>query len=82
MNILVRLIGRYRTYVGEESMALTLPPGSTVLDLVDAFVALYPEADKDKKNLLVSRDTQFLPRQTVLHDGDELTVAPPVVSGG
>jgi molybdopterin converting factor small subunit len=82
MKIRVRLIGRYKTIAGQEFVELDLRERPTLRDVVDAFVSRYPLAEKDRKFMMVSKNSTFASSDTPLREGDEVAICPPVVSGG
>jgi molybdopterin converting factor small subunit len=82
MNIRVRLIGRYRTIAGQEFIQFDIKAGTTLRQVVDAFVKQYPLVDKDKKFMMVSKNGALTSLDTPIGEGDEITICPPVVSGG
>lgn len=82
MKIAVKLFGRYKTMTGKEFLPLEIENGSTLQDIVDVFVKRYPDTEKDKKNMIVTRNKRFMSRDTQVTEHDEITIIPPVVSGG
>jgi len=82
MKINVRLIGRYKDIAAKEIIQLDVKKGDTLWHIVDAFVTLYPLTEKDKKIMMVCKNKMFASYDTVIENGDEITLAPPVVSGG
>ena len=82
MNIRVRLIGRYRTIAGQEFIQFDTKEGTTLRQVVDAFVKQYPLVEKDKKFMMVSKNGALTSLDTPIGEGDEITFCPPVVSGG
>jgi molybdopterin converting factor small subunit len=82
MNITIRVFGRYKTVAGTEFVQLTIPEGNTLRNVVDAFVKKYPTVEKDKKFMMVSKNKTYTSFDTPISEGDEITISPPVVSGG
>lgn len=82
MNIKVRLIGRYKTIAGQEVLQFDAKAGTTLRQVVDAFVKQYPLVEKDRKFMMVSKNSALTSLDTPLGEGDEITICPPVVSGG
>jgi MoaD family protein len=82
MNIKIKLIGRYQNIVGKKELTIKIKNGDTIWYVIDAFVKKYPEIEKDKKFLMVSKNNVFSNYETKIKEGDEITISPPVVSGG
>ena len=82
MKVRVRLIGRYKTITGQEHLELEVKDAPTLKDVLDAFVNRYPTVEKDRRFMMVSKNNTFAPPDTSVRQGDEVTICPPVVSGG
>ncbi len=82
MNITVKLIGRYKELTGKTKLILTIEKGDTIWDVVNEFIKKYPTIEKDKKFIMVSKNNIFTTIDAKIMDGDEITLSPPVVSGG
>jgi molybdopterin converting factor small subunit len=82
MNITVRVFGRYKTLIGQEFVQLDVREGNTLRNVVDAFVKKYPVVEKDRPFMMVSKNKTYASFDTVIDEGDEITICPPVVSGG
>jgi molybdopterin converting factor small subunit len=82
MKITVRVFGRYKDITGKEQVQLEILEGNTLWHVVDAFVQRYPAAKKDKKFMMVSKNKMYVSYDTMITKGDDITLSPPVVSGG
>ena len=82
MKITVRLFGRYKDIAGKEQIKLDISAGNTLRDVVDTFVKQYPAIEKDKSRMMVSKNKMYASFDTTIIEGDEITLSPPVVSGG
>ena len=82
MKIIIRVFGRYKNIVGKDKVQLEITDGNTIRDVLDVFVKRYPAAEKDKSRILVIKDKMYNSHDSIVSDGDELTLSPPVVSGG
>ena len=82
MNITIKLIGRYKEITGKIKLTLTVKKGATIWDVVDEFIKQYPAIEKDKKFIMVSKNNIYTTIDAKIMDGDEITLSPPVVSGG
>ena len=82
MKIKVKLIGRYKDITGKTELELKIEKGDTIWHVVDVFVKQYPKLEKDKKFIMVSKNNIYTTIDAKIVDGDEITLSPPVVSGG
>ena len=82
MKILVKVYGRYKDLTGKNIIQLDIIDGNTLQDVIDAFIKKYPLVQKDKNRMLVTKNKMFASSQTVITEEDEITLSPPVVSGG
>ena len=82
MKITVRLFGRYKDITGKDQIKLDISAGNTLKDVVDTFVTQYPATEKDKSRMMVSKKKMYASFDTTIIEGDEITLSPPVVSGG
>lgn len=82
MKITVRLFGRYKDIAGKEKIILDIVGGNKLEDIVDAFVRQYPVVENDKKRVMVLKNKMYASYNTIIDEGDEITLSPPVVSGG
>jgi molybdopterin converting factor small subunit len=82
MKITVKLFGRYKDIAGAETVHLEVSTGPTLRDVVDAFVIKYPTVKHDKLRMMVTKNKIFVNYDTTINNSDEITIAPPVVSGG
>ncbi len=64
-----------------DSLHLELPPGTTVAAVRDRLIAEYPELTKWRDLTRFGVNLQFVEPDTLLADGDEVVLIPPV-SGG
>ena len=82
MKIMVRVFGRYKDVTGKDTIQLTVLEGNTLGDVVACFVKQYPAVEKDKTRIMVSKNKMYASYNTIIDEGDEITLSPPVVSGG
>lgn len=80
MPVQVLLFARYAELLGADRLALSMPPGGTVADLVEAVRAL-PGGEALPARPLVARALEQVTLDVVLAPGDELAFLPPM-SGG
>lgn len=82
MKITVRVFGRYKNITGKEKIQLDMTKGNTIRDLIDVFVMVYPITIKDKDRIMVTKNKMYTSYETTITEEDEITLTPPVVSGG
>ena len=82
MKITVKLFGRYKDIAGKDQIKLDISAGNTLRDVVDTFVKQYPATEKDKSRMMVSKNKMYTSFDTTIVEGDEITLSPPIVSGG
>ncbi|MBM3957067.1 MAG: molybdenum cofactor biosynthesis protein MoaE [Gemmatimonadetes bacterium] len=82
MRITVRLFAGVRERVGAGVMALSLPDGATVEEAVAAALEDVEGGESLPSRLLTAVNEEYVRRDTVLRDGDELALIPPVSGGG
>jgi molybdopterin synthase catalytic subunit len=81
VHIRVRLFAIQRELAGTRDVALELPEGSTIEDAWAAVVDGHPVLAPGRPSVRFARNAAYAPPSTVLEDGDELAIIPPV-SGG
>jgi len=81
MTVTVKLFAILRDTAGVPELPLALPDGATVAVAVDALLALHPALAPFGARIACAVNLTRVPRDTVLRDGDELALLPPV-SGG
>lgn len=67
--------------VGSRQLDLEVPSGSTVNDLLERLEARYPAIGRYRPIVLTSVNEEYVDRASVISDGDEVAIFPPV-SGG
>jgi MoaD family protein len=82
MKITVRMFGRYKDISGKDQIKLDISAGNTLRDVVDTFVKQYPATEKDKNRMMMLKNKMYASFDTTVNEGDEITLSPPVVSGG
>jgi molybdopterin converting factor small subunit len=82
MKIMVKVFGRYKDITGKETIQLDITDGNTLQDIINAFIKKYPNIQKDKDRIMVTKNKMFASFNTTVTQDDEITLSPPVVSGG
>lgn len=79
--ITVKLFAAYQEAYGVSELVLKIPPNTAVSEILDKFASEHPELDKWRQITRFGVNFQFVEPNTILHDGDEVVLIPPV-SGG
>jgi molybdopterin converting factor subunit 1 len=86
IQVRVRLFALLREVVGQKELAKQVHEGATLGDLIGALVQEYPRLAQIGLRMHTAVNHQYVTREAVLHDGDEVALFPPVsggeVSGG
>ena len=82
MKITVKMFGRYKSIMGANTIEITITGGNTIWHVIDSLVKKYPRLEKEKKFILVSHNQRYATLETIIKDGDEITLSPPIVGGG
>jgi molybdopterin converting factor subunit 1 len=80
MTVKVLLFASYADALGVESLALELPAGATVGDVV-ASVRRQPGADRLPPRPLVALNERYARADCAVSAGDEVAIIPPVAGG-
>ena len=81
MKVLVHFFANIRERVGTESLEIDLPAGATGAALSAQLVRAYPGLESILPKARLAINLEFKPLESVLADGDEVAIIPPV-SGG
>jgi|YNPMSStandDraft_1061717.scaffolds.fasta_scaffold01170_11 molybdopterin converting factor subunit 1 len=81
VTIHVRLFAIFREMVGMDHIALELPAGSTVSDLIQELSQRWPNLRSILKRSAIAINQEYASAQRPLMPGDEVALIPPV-SGG
>ena len=81
MHLDVKFFALYRERAGHSRFQLELPEGSTVSDLTDKVRQYFPQMAPPGVKMVVAVNTEYGDPETVLHEGDDVCLIPPV-SGG
>ena len=80
MTVTVRFFASYADRVGRSTLDLELPMGATVTDVL-ASVAALPGASAFPRLPLVAVNRTYANGSTVVSEGDEVALIPPVAGG-
>lgn len=81
MRVKLKLFAIYREKVGQSELEMSVTEGSTAGEVLDRLVSDYPSLAGMAAATMFAVDEDFATAQTVLRDGQELALLPPV-SGG
>jgi molybdopterin converting factor subunit 1 len=81
MRITVKLFARFREVVGSSLLERELADGNKVADLLAGLGGDFPGFPAGSQRLIVAVNQEFASQDTVLREGDEVALFPPV-SGG
>ena len=81
MKIETQFFSRLRDVAGGNQLTLDLPEGATVGDLLARLYTTHPGMQGWDKTLLIAVGLEFAERTQVLHEGDSVSVMPPVQGG-
>jgi len=81
MKVQVRLFAALREATGTGQVALELPAGAHVQDLMDLLAQQYPSLRSQMSAVRAAVNRQYVSLQSALRDGDEVALVPPVGGG-
>ena len=81
MELVVRFFALYRERAGANTHQLELSEGATVADLTSEMRRLFPRLAPPEVDIVVAVNTDYAEPDTVLKNGDDICLIPPV-SGG
>ncbi len=81
IDVTVKLFAICQEVYGQAELRLSFPKATTVLDALDYLIKEKPELEKWRDVTRFGVNLRFVSSETVLHEGDEIVLIPPV-SGG
>lgn len=81
ITITVKLFAAYQEAYGLPELSIEMPSGATVVEVRDRLIADHPELAPWRDLTRFGINLQFVAPETLLQDGDEVVLIPPV-SGG
>lgn len=81
ISITVKLFAAYQDAYGVPELQLHLPSGVTAVEIRDRLIREHPQLSEWREVTRYGVNLQFVEPHTVLQDGDEVVLIPPV-SGG
>lgn len=79
MNVRVVVFAKLRELLGRDAWVVDMPDGSTVRELLLRVADAAPSGWQSQ--VLCAVNQQYAGEETVLRDGDELALIPPVAGG-
>jgi molybdopterin converting factor subunit 1 len=81
MTIKVMLFAQCSDIVGSRQLEITPAPNTSVQDLVNSLIKKHPKLGAMERSIMISVNQEYVDRDQLLADGDEVAMIPPV-SGG
>ena len=81
MNIRIRYFASFREIIGQNEEILALPEGANVADVRALLLTRYPRLQAIMERSACAVNHSYVPKDTALHDGDEVVFIPPVGGG-
>lgn len=81
ITVIVKLFAAYQEACGTPEMILDFPVGTAVAEVRDRLIAQHPQLAEWRDLTRFGINLQFVEPDTLLRDGDEVVLIPPV-SGG
>jgi len=81
ISITLKLFAAYQEAYGVPELQLSLPPETTISQLRDRLLAQHPHLEQWRDLTRFGVNLEFVPPDTILQEGDEVVLIPPV-SGG
>lgn len=81
MRIPVQFFSQLKEMAGTSEIALELPEGATVADLLARLYQRFPHLEKWDATILIGAGVHFVDRDHRLHPNDEIAIMPPMQGG-
>ena len=81
INVTIKLFAAYQEVYGKSEIKISFPQTTTVEDILDYLIREKPELEKLRNVTRFGVNLQFVTADTVINEGDEIVLIPPV-SGG
>jgi molybdopterin converting factor subunit 1 len=81
MKVKTKFFAAIKDIIGASEVELELPAGMTAGDLFQRYCRQHPSLNHHAHHTMISVNLEFVPSETLLHEGDEVAFIPPV-SGG
>jgi molybdopterin synthase catalytic subunit len=81
VKVTVQFFSFLRQLAGQGELTLNLPDGSTVADALAQLHGKFPQLKEAEKTMLIAIGVEFATRSSQLHNGDVLSLMPPLQGG-
>jgi sulfur-carrier protein len=81
ITVTVKLFAVYQEVYGQPELVLSLPKDTSIQQVYDRLLQQHPKLEQWRAVTRFGRNLQFAEPETLLQDGDEIVLIPPV-SGG
>jgi molybdopterin synthase sulfur carrier subunit len=81
ITITVKLFAAFGEAYGVSELTLELPPDTPVSQVLESSIAQHPQLEQWRSRTRFGLNMEFVSPDTILQDGDEVVLIPPV-SGG
>ncbi|HEX7862733.1 MAG TPA: MoaD/ThiS family protein [Verrucomicrobiae bacterium] len=81
MKVLVTFHSYFRDLTGATQVLEDVPSGTTLGELVHSLQKRFPKLKSMERSTLMAVDVEYQTRDYQLHDGDEVSLFPPVQGG-
>ena len=81
MNVTVHFYSYFKELAGTAETKATLEPGGTVNDLLSLILERFPRLAGMRQSMLIAVGVEYQPKDYVLHEGEEVSLFPPVQGG-
>lgn len=77
----IQFFSQLKEIVGHAEVAIDLPAGATVADLLAKLFQLYPALQAWERNILIGAGVEFVDGNYVIQPNDSIAIMPPVQGG-
>lgn len=81
MKVRVQFYAQLRDLTGSHEQDVDLGEGSNVRDLLEKIYAQTPSLREHNKSILIGAGVEFVDREYVVKEGEEIAIMPPVQGG-
>ena len=81
MKVKVQLFAEFRRLTGSDRVEVEVSATATVGEVVEAVRMKFPLLRNYEKNTLVAKGLEFAEANEPVHEGDEISLMPPVMGG-
>jgi sulfur-carrier protein len=81
ITITLKLFAAFGEAYGVSEVTVELPPNTPVSQVLESSIAQYPQLEQWRSRTRFGLNMEFVSPDTILQDGDEVVLIPPV-SGG